>query len=510
MLDAKPLREGSAGDVAHDELIARRLARQVRPRVQRTIGAYCAGDAGEQARNVVVEGDNLQALAALYDERCQVDLVLTDPPYNTGRDFRYDDRWEEDPTDAGVGELVSEDDVARHTKWMRFMLPRLRMMKALLKPGGVLAICIDHRELFHLGLMLDELFGERNRIAIVNWERAATRRNDKGAGGVSTATEYVLVYARDREQARTGLEPRRPGGFANPDGDPEGAWVGVGPWAPDAPGHRHMVYGVQSPFTGVLHYPPGNQCWKLEKRSVKRIMETWGSRYVETGLDDGKAPALLLAGAADPRTLGDPAADPAVMRARARAERVATGVLPEIYFSTGGHGRPRRKTYLSRVKKGYVPTTYWAGDAYEDPAELGSTSWDNAQSGTSELGARELSAVIGDAHGFETVKPLRLFEKIVQIWCPPDGLVLDPFAGSGTTGHAVLRLNAAAAARRRFALVEQGRPEYGDSFARTLLAERLARVVTGDWHKGTVPALPGGFRFVTLDAEPGAARAAED
>jgi len=151
---------------------ARQLARAVRPRVSRLVSKYAVGSPEDRARNIVVEGDNLQAMATLYKERGQVDLILTDPPYNTGKDFRYNDRWDEDPNDPGLGEFVAADDGARHTKWMRFMWPRLQMMKAMLKPAGVLAICIDHRELFRLGQMLDELFGENNRIAIINCYRA--------------------------------------------------------------------------------------------------------------------------------------------------------------------------------------------------------------------------------------------------------------------------------------------------------------------------------------------------
>lgn len=148
---------------------ARRLARLVRPRILKSVKPLAAGDPEAQSRNLVIEGDNLQAMVTLYRERGHVDLILTDPPYNTGKDFRYNDRWDEDPNDPGLGEFVSEDDAARHTKWMRFMYPRLKMMKSMLKPTGVLAVCIDHRELFHLGQMLDELFGDQNRLAIINW-----------------------------------------------------------------------------------------------------------------------------------------------------------------------------------------------------------------------------------------------------------------------------------------------------------------------------------------------------
>ena len=164
------LEQGHEGRITIDfkgKANARELARRVRPRIMRTVKKYSIGDENDRARNLVVEGENLQAMATLYRERGQVDLILTDPPYNTASDWRYNDRWEDDPNDSGLGDWVSEDDGARHTKWMRFMWPRLQMMKSMLKPGGVLAICIDHRELFRLGQMLDELFKETNRLAII-------------------------------------------------------------------------------------------------------------------------------------------------------------------------------------------------------------------------------------------------------------------------------------------------------------------------------------------------------
>ncbi len=95
---------------------------------------------------------------------------------------------------------------------------------------------------------------------------------------------------------------------------------------------------------------------------------------------------------------------------------------------------------------------------------------------------------------------------MIQLWCPPTGLVLDPFAGSGTTGHAILALNRASdESGRRFILIEQGRPERGDPYARSLMADRLRRVVTGDWTNGKGTPLGGGYRFIqmqkTVDAK---------
>lgn len=133
--------------------------------------------------------------------------------------------------------------------------------------------------------------------------------------------------------------------------------------------------------------------------------------------------------------------------------------------------------------------------------DIESQSWDHEESGHSQTGINELDAVVGKGHDFKTVKPLRLIKKIIQIWCRPDGLVLDPFAGSGTTGHAVIELNAEAAANRNFILIEQGNTEKGDHYARSLTADRVKRVITGDFASGKRAPLPGGYRFIELQKE---------
>ncbi|HVV76347.1 MAG TPA: site-specific DNA-methyltransferase [Mycobacteriales bacterium] len=483
---------------------ARGLARRVRPRVTREVKKYGAGDEAARAENLLLEGDNLQAMATLYKLRGQVDLILTDPPYNTGNDWRYNDRWEEDPNDPGIGDFVSADDGARHTKWMRFMYPRLQMMKSMLRPGGVLAICIDHRELFRLGQLLDEVFRESNRLAIINWQKAYSPKNQETH--VSTATEYVLVYAKDAERVTTGLLERAAEtaeGYRNPDDDPLGAWTPSDSTLMGGPTHPGQVYGIQNPFTGRLHYPQEGRCWRNERAKMRAAVEEWGVSYTDVQLDDGCHPALLIKGARDPRGI-DPASDPAVVAAqKIVTKRRACGAWPKFFWRDDrarrpGHGELRYKTYLAEVKAGVVPTTFWAEDDF-DTLELGSASWPHTESGTSDAGQKELNAIVGRGHRFDTVKPLALFTRLISLWCPIDGLVLDPFAGSGTTGHAVLALNAESGSRRRFVLLEQGRPERGDSYARSLTAERLRRAVTGKWAAGARPALGGGFAFKRLD-----------
>lgn len=186
------------------------IVRQVKPRMFDFNKRASQGSAEEECVNEIWDGENLATMVTLYKYRGQVDLVLTDPPYNTGEDFRYNDKWDKDPNDPDMGELVAKDDGSRHSKWLRFMTPRLWMMREMLKPGGVIAICIDHRELYRLGMLMDEIFHEENRIGIINWQKSYSPKSDVGGkkGGLSTATEYVLVYAKDVERAKTGLLDR--------------------------------------------------------------------------------------------------------------------------------------------------------------------------------------------------------------------------------------------------------------------------------------------------------------
>jgi adenine-specific DNA-methyltransferase len=115
----------------HGKRTAQEIDKKVRPRQTQVVKKLCIGTPEGQARNMIIEGENLQAMVTLYKERGQVDLILTDPPYNTGQDFRYNDQWDTDPNDPELGQIVKMEDSSRHTKWMKAILPRLNMMKAI-------------------------------------------------------------------------------------------------------------------------------------------------------------------------------------------------------------------------------------------------------------------------------------------------------------------------------------------------------------------------------------------
>lgn len=500
------------------------IIRMVKPKLHRILKRYSVGEESDQAMNELWDGENLSTMVTLYKHRGQVDLIITDPPYNTGEDFRYNDKWDKDPNDPDLGELVPKDDGSRHSKWLKFMTPRLWMMREMLKPNGVIAICIDHRELYRLGMLMDEIFKEENRIGIINWQKSYAPKSD--AKHVSTATEYVLIYAKDIEKSKTGLEARTQAMdsiYGNPDNDIEGGlWdsgkTGGNPTA--ASGDAKAAYGIQSPFTGDMYYPGANY-WRSAKSSMKGWLEGWGSKYEEKVIDDGlthtdkngkttNVKALVLKGCKFKD--GKAVESESVLRAARTAAQAVykRGQWPKLFFTKKGDGAPRLKTYLKEVKKGKVVVSWWASEDYDVPFEIGSTSWEYTESGHSQAGIKELDAVVGQGHNFQTVKPLRLIKKIIQLWCRPDGLVLDPFAGSGTTGHAVLELNADSGANRRFILVEQGNTEKGDHYAKSLTADRLKRVLTGQWASGDVPPLPGGFRFIELKREQVDAKAVND
>jgi adenine-specific DNA-methyltransferase len=474
------------------------IVRQVRPRRQKIESKLSVGSEEAQSDNQIIEGENLQAMVSLYKYRGQVDMIITDPPYNTGQDFRYNDKWDKDPNDPDLGNIVPKDDGSRHSKWLRFMTPRLWMMKEMLKPSGVIAVFIGDDELHRLGMLMDNIFGENNRLGIINWQKIySTKRQAKH---LANATEYVLLYekieAGARRQGLISSSSKTRTAATNPDNDPEGPWSSGNP---TGPGGRpeSADYGLQSPDDGHMYYPAANRHWAWEKSKIKRWVEEWGVKYEEISDPNCHQKSLVIKGSSIRKSK---VYTPPALLAKAQRAAVAKrkGVWPFLYFTGGGKGRPMNKMYRKLIARGEVPMTYWAHEEYDRPIYIGSASWSHGVVGTSKRGTTELQHVMGDKMVFETVKPLELIEKIVHLWCPRAGLVLDPFAGSGTTGHAILNLNKLTRASRRFILIEQGRPERGDPYARALTAERVKRAISGQWATGKKQPLVGGFRFTQL------------
>ena len=265
--------------------------------------------------------------------------------------------------------------------------------------------------------------------------------------------------------------------YKNPDNDVM-PWTSDNPCAPGAATHQGMVYAIQHPFTGKLLYPSDGACWRYQQDQMLEYMSGWCD-YELRDIEDAEQRAHICGvSAADVRE-----GVQAIMLVNPLEESRQTalavynrGQWPRFYFTKGGMGGIRRKTYLENLG-GRLATNYWP---YE---EVGHT--DEAK--------KELKAIFGGKSPFDTPKPTRLIERVLQVAAGKDALVLDSFAGSGTTAHACLRLNQADGGARRFILCEMM------SYADDTTAERVRRVIAG-YGEGnrTVAGTGGGFSYFEL------------
>lgn len=266
--------------------------------------------------NVYIEGDNLDVLKLLRETYLgRIKMIYIDPPYNTGNDFIYDDDFAEDMDDfllrdnqydnQGNRLVQNTDSNGRfHTDWLNMIYPRLKVAKDLLSDDGVVFISIDDNENMNLRKICDEIFGEKNFLASVIWERAYSPVNLKKHFSVSH--DYIICYAKMLDCAicnglsRSAEANER---YSNPDNDPRGVWkssdLSVGPAIP------HKVYEIVTP-SGRRVLPPNGYCWRLDQ---KRFNE-----YVKDN---------------------------------------------RIWFGENGNNVPSIKRFLSEVKQGITPMTVW-------------------------------------------------------------------------------------------------------------------------------------------------------
>ena len=413
------------------------------------------------SQNMIIHGDNLEALKALLPRyEGKVDCIYIDPPYNTGNEgWIYNDAVNDPRIKKWLGEVVGKEgeDLSRHDKWLCMMYPRLRLLQRLLAPTGAIFISIDDNEAAHLKAMCDEIFGARCFVADISWQRTYSTRND--SKGIPAEVEHLFAFSKQPDWNPNKLErtAEMDDKYSNPDGD-RTAWTSSDAFAPGAATHQGMVYAIQHPFTGAMIYPGTGNCWRYEQPEMFRIFSGW-TAYELKDLDDAAKRARVCGVPADevkPGVLGLVLAKPleeAQADARAVYER---GQWPRFYFTKGGEGGVRRKTYLDSVG-GLLPTNFW-------PYEV---------AGHTDEAKKEIRAIFDGRVAFDTPKPTRLIERILKIATKPGDIVLDSFAGSGTTGHAVLNVNKSDKGERSIILVELG--DYADS----VTAERVRRAITG-------------------------------
>lgn len=431
--------------------------------------------------NMIIHGDNLDALKALlpmYEGR--VKCIYIDPPYNTGNEkWVYNDNVNDPHIKAWLGKVVGAEgeDLSRHDKWLCMMYPRLKLLQKLMAEDGVIFISIDDAEYANLKLICDEIFGANCFVSNISWQRTYSTRND--SKGIVNEVEHILVYSKlpDWQSSKLPRTAEMNFIYKNPDNDVI-SWASDNPFAPGAISHQGMVYAIQHPFTGKLIYPGNARCWTFGQEQMLEIMRGWCDYELRDLHDDEKRAEVCgtsidavrkgVMGIVLSKSLEESAAQATLVYKR--------GQWPKFYFTKGGKGGIRRKTYLENVG-GKPPTNLWL---YTD-------------TGHTDEAKKELLSIFKGKAPFNTPKPSRLIQFVLQIVGDKDAIILDSFAGSGTTAHAVLNMNKQDGGNRKFILVEMG------DYAESITAERVRRVVNG-YGEGNkaVEGTGGGFSFYEL------------
>ena len=346
-------------------------------------------------------GDVLEALTRVPElaEKYvgKVKLIYIDPPFNTAQTF------------------ASYEDNLEHSIWLTMMRDRLLHMKKLLADDGSIWVHLDNVEVHRMRLLMDEVFGAENFQAEVVWQKADSPRRGLG---FSVDQDFVIVYRRSEafepnKALRTAADNAR---FSNPDNDPLGPWWDDNPSGNHGDGSGGMCYAIQNPLTGEMMRPPKGASWRYSQQRILAGLQGWVPYRLEN-LHDAEWRASNE-GVPREKASDDVCAlvlDVSLNEARERvaARRTSGEPLPEILIrSTGGIGR-----------KAYIPTDG------NNPR----TWWENKDVGHNRAAKSELKALFPILTPFDTPKPERLLERIIHIGSNPGDIVLDVFAGSGTT-----------------------------------------------------------------------------
>jgi adenine-specific DNA-methyltransferase len=462
----------------------------------------------DTTQNLYIEGDNLQVLKLLRENYLgKVKMIYIDPPYNTGNDFVYNDDFAQDAGDY-IHNSGQEDEEGNrlvantesngrfHTDWLNMIYPRLKVAKDLLSEDGVIFISIDDREAENLIKVGNEVFGEHCFVANISWQKNYSPRND--SKGVPTEKECIIIYGR-----RPGWMPKRLPRteemnkmYDNPDNDPKGAWRNDNAFASDARTHQGMVYAIQHPFTGEMIYPYANGHWRYSQQEMLDHMNGWCPYELKELADDSKRAEICGVAVSDIRKgVNAIVLKSSLEDSKRQAEYILKrGQWPKFYFTKNGQGGIGRKTYLSEVE-----------------GKMVTNLWPHAEVGHTDEAKKELKTLFDGDIPFDTPKPVRLLDRIVQIATDEDSIVLDFFSGSATTAHAVMQHNGEDGGKRKFILIQI--PEKVDNkysnlceigkerirrAGKKIIEEQKAKL--GDLFTGGQTALDIGFRVLKLDS----------
>ena len=339
----------------------------------------------DETQNIFIEGDNLEVLKLLQKSyHRKVKMIYIDPPYNTGKEFIYPDRFKDNldtylkytgqVDDEGFKLSANSETSGRyHTNWLNMMYPRLKLARNLLRDDGVIFVSIDDHEVHNLRKMMDEIFGEEHFVANVVWQKKYAVSADDPS--IAAMHDHILVYQRSSAFQRN-LLPRtekQTSRYKNPNNHPLGRWSSDNYVSNKSRQERPTLwYPIIHPKDGREVWPAESAVWRYSKEKHAQMVEE---------------------------------------------DRLYWG--PDLSYE-----KPRLRRFLNEIQQGIVPPTWWPF------LETGHN--DEAQKETGELIGKKV---------FSTPKPVRLMDRILQIGTESDDLVLDFFAGSAAFGHAVYKRN---------------------------------------------------------------------
>tara|TARA_R100001369_G_scaffold91702_1_gene133752 strand:+ start:1024 stop:2673 length:1650 start_codon:yes stop_codon:yes gene_type:complete len=402
-------------------------------RLLEPVEALSCGDA--DSGNLIVQGDNLDALKALLPRYAgKVKCIYIDPPYNTGNEgWVYNDNVNSPEIKKWLGEVVGKEGetLDRHDRWLCMMYPRLLLLKQFLTDDGVIFVSIDDVEVGSLRLLMDEIFGTGNFIANFVWEKRKNRENRKV---ISMRHDYIICYGKNKFDAiktfnQLPMNAEALARYVNTDNDPRGLWKSDPATAQSGHGTKSQFYTLTAP-NGKKHEPPSGRCWI----------------YTEE-----------------------------VMNEAIKDNRIS--------FGKTGNNVPRVKTYLDDKERGLTPESIlFAKDV-----------------STNEEAKKSLKEMFNGETPFETPKPMELIHHLITISTSEDSIIMDSFAGSGSTAHAVLKLNNEDNGNRKFIIIEMDK-----GIARNVTAERVKKAINGYTSlKGKkTEGLGGDFQYFNLSYEP--------
>lgn len=375
----------------------------------------------EKTQNLFIEGDNLEVLKLLQKSYSgRVKVIYIDPPYNTGKDFVYKDDFHDslgnylEITGQRVGDrrMTSNTEASGrfHTDWLNMILPRIKLAHTMLVRDGAMFISIDDTEVAKVRMLCDEIFGEENFLACITWERADSPRMD--VEFFSVKHDYIVAYARSLQDFKL-IRKRY-------EGD-------------DLPEHFNKTD------------EEGRTYYLKPLRAMGGQGETRAARphlYYPIEAPDG------------------------------------TLVYPKLQGGGDGAWRWSRKKLAEEISRiewtksanGWSPSyRIYADESAGKPPE---TILYNSDVGSNRTGTAEVKSLFDDIKTFDAPKPKNLVRRLIEIVSASDGdIVLDFFAGSGTTAHAVLEQNAADNRERRFILVQIPEPLDTESKEQKIAAE---------------------------------------